>query len=371
MATRPSAVQRRNHALGDSSEVGGARRRSETARGVGESAAREAPTSTRLPRRTVTPPLGAPPRRAGRPADEPARTAGGTPCDDTRSALVVRASFCADAREGRADGDAPAVSDGASARVASSADSRGAPPDVAVVSTSPRVGAAEGGLCGGGSADGGATGAEVATGAGVGAGCAAAGGGGGGGGGEGAGGGLGAGLGVGAGAGAGAGGGAAARAGSSEAGSTYFSSAPTRTPRCTYGVSCSGSPDGPPSATTSPSLTYAPRFTVIRPTCVSEALKPSAVAIVTVRPWVGTWPANVTSPETGARTEPEPPTATSIPRCWPAAYSSLPSENSRRTAPSAGHAQASALDGLASAARARPSVARRSVVARRANMKRG
>jgi hypothetical protein len=347
--------------------VGDATRRSDTARGVGRSAAREAPTSTRLCRRTITPTLGASARRAGRPAGEPARTAGGTPCDDTRSLLVVRASLCSDVRAPRADGDAPAVSDDASACVASSADARGAPPDVVVVSSSLTVESAGGGLDAGGSADGGATGAEVVTGSGIGTGCAAAGGGEGGGG-EGAGGGLGTGLGVGAGAGDGAGGGAAARAGSSEAGSTYFSSAPTRTPRCKYGVSCSGSPDGPPSATTSPSLTYAPRFTVIRPTCVSEALNPSAVAIVTVRPCVGTWPAKVTSPETGARTEPEPPRATSIPRCWPAAYSSLPTENSRRTTPSAGHAQASALDGPASAARARPSVVRRSAVARGANM---
>jgi hypothetical protein len=51
------------------------------------------------------------------------------------------------------------------------------------------------------------------------------------------------------------------------------------------------------------------------PTCVSEALYPSAVTIVTVRPCVGTWPANDTSPEAGARTVDAPPRAMSTPRC--------------------------------------------------------
>ena len=82
----------------------------------------------------------------------------------------------------------------------------------------------------------------------------------------------GAGAGDGSGAGGGAGGGDAAREGSRPSGSTYFSSSPTRTPRCTYGVSCSASPDGPGSATGSPSPTWAPRLTRSVPRCVSEAL---------------------------------------------------------------------------------------------------
>lgn len=78
------------------------------------------------------------------------------------------------------------------------------------------------------------------------------------------------------------------RAGSNVSGSTYVSLAPARTPRWTYGTVCSASPDTPLSATTSPSSTCAPRRTSNGPTCVSDALCPSAVVMVTVKPCVGT-----------------------------------------------------------------------------------
>jgi hypothetical protein len=108
--------------------------------------------------------------------------------------------------------------------------------------------------------------------------------------------GVGAGVGNGAGSGAGeaaggsgAGGGAGAvRDGSSPSGSTYSSDSPTRIPRWTYGTSCSGVPEGPGSANGSPSERRSPRFTRRGPRCVSEALNPSAVAMVTVSPCVGT-----------------------------------------------------------------------------------
>ncbi|GIU94299.1 MAG: hypothetical protein KatS3mg012_0756 [Gaiellaceae bacterium] len=133
------------------------------------------------------------------------------------------------------------------------------------------------------------------------------------------------------------GGGAAPRGGSRVSGSTYVSAAPTRTPRWTYGRSCSTSPDGPGSATGSPSRTRAPARTRSGPRWVSDALSPVAVRTVTVSPCVGTRPANVTSPATGARMGSVPTSAMSTPRCCPAAYGSLPRTNGRRTAPFAGH----------------------------------
>jgi len=57
----------------------------------------------------------------------------------------------------------------------------------------------------------------------------------------------------------------------------------------------------------------APRRTRNAPRCVSDTLY-SANEIVTVVPFMGTEPANVTSPAAGARTA-EPPSATSTPRC--------------------------------------------------------
>lgn len=125
-----------------------------------------------------------------------------------------------------------------------------------------------------------------------------------------------AGGGVGAGGAAGAGGGLGAlRGGSSSSGSTYVSLSPTRMPRCRYGTSCSASPVGPGSAIGSPSATVAPLRTRSVPRCVREALKPSLVRIVTVRPCVGTCPANDTSPAAGARTARDSPNSMSTPRC--------------------------------------------------------
>jgi hypothetical protein len=142
-------------------------------------------------------------------------------------------------------------------------------------------------------------------------------------GGDGAGSGIGVGAGAGTGAGAGgsapAGGGVGTRDGRSESGSTYVSSEPKRTPKWTYGTSCSGSPDGPLSAIGSPSLTSSPRPTSNCPRWVSDALCPLGVTMVTVVPWVGTWPANETSPDAGARTARAPSSAMSRPRCCPPA----------------------------------------------------
>jgi hypothetical protein len=183
--------------------------------------------------------------------------------------------------------------------------------------------------------------------------------------------GAGAGWGAGAGGAAGAGGGLVApRGGSRESGSTYVSSSPRRTPKWTYETSCSASPEGPASATGSPSSTCAPRFTSNGPRCVREALNPPAVVTVTVRPCVGTVPANVTSPLAGERTTGAPARATSTPRCCPPAYVSGPTEYPRKTGPSAGHAQAETPGASASA---HPQVAAptaRALVARRVNTRR-
>ena len=164
-----------------------------------------------------------------------------------------------------------------------------------------------------------ATGAGAGAGAGTGAGA-----------GVGTGAGSGAGVGAGTGAGAGGavvgGGGGAARGGSSERGSTYVSPSASRIPRWTYATSCSASPDGPASAIASPSSTRPPRRTRSGPRCVNDALWPLAATIVTVVPCVGTCPAKETSPETGARTTGAPSSAMSIPRCWPPAYGSSPTE---------------------------------------------
>ena len=129
------------------------------------------------------------------------------------------------------------------------------------------------------------------------------------------GGGEGSGAGCGAGGASGAGGGREARRGGRRvSGSTYNSAGPTRTPRWTYGAPCSASPVGPGSARTSSSETTSPRRTCSVPRWVSETFA-SRTAIVTVRPFVGTAPANVTSPATGARIGADPSSATSIPRC--------------------------------------------------------
>ncbi len=228
---------------------------------------------------------------------------------------------------------------------------------------SARGGAAAGGAAAGvgGSAGSAGAGWGVAEGGGVGvAGGAAA-----------AGGGAGAGSGVGAGGATGAGGGLVApRDGSKDSGSTYESAAPTRTPRWTYATSCSGSPEGPGSAIDAPSSTVAPRLTSSVPRWVRDALCPSRVAIVTVRPCVGTCPANVTSPPAGARTTLAPPRAMSTPRCCPPAYLLSETENSRSTGPLAGHAHAheAGVRERAHAIAAVPTIAH--LVARRVNMPR-
>lgn len=63
-----------------------------------------------------------------------------------------------------------------------------------------------------------------------------------------------------------------------------------------------------------PSATIAPFTTEISPRWVKETAYPSSW-IVTVRPEVGTTPANDTVPDAGARTGSPPDPATSRPRC--------------------------------------------------------
>ncbi len=269
----------------------------------GETAVRAATGRLRLPRGSVS-------RGVGRDAaPEPDRTGPGSSAPSTT-------------RAGRATALAP---------------TRPALPPVAVPGPASAAGGVSTGCSAGGSAGCAGVGcagvgcaAADGAGASVAGGSCAAGGAGGGGGAAG-------GAGVGGGAGAGA-----SRTGSSVSGSTYVSPSPARTPRCTYGTPCSGSPEEPPWATGSPSATSSPRRTSSVPRWVSDARWPSGVVTVTVSPWVGTCPAKVTSPAAGARTLRPASSATSIPRCCPPAYGSSPTANERRTGPSAGHVQAAA-----------------------------
>jgi len=106
---------------------------------------------------------------------------------------------------------------------------------------------------------------------------------------------------------------------------------------------------------------------------VSETLY-SPKEIVTVKPFVGTDPAKVTSPVAGARITGALPSATSMPRCCPAAYASSLTEKPRSTGPSTGqdHAHAEGPETSAQPA-ATPRLAHhlllRRLVVRRANMK--
>jgi hypothetical protein len=133
-------------------------------------------------------------------------------------------------------------------------------------------------------------------------------------------------VGVGAGAAAGAAGAGAAEgggigAGRNESGSRYpCGSEVTRTPMYTYGTSSSGVPLGPTVPTASPSATLAPFFTAAEPRCVSVTECPSPLATVTLRPLVGTLPAKVTVPDTGATTVVPALEPMSMPRCCPPAY---------------------------------------------------
>ncbi len=111
-----------------------------------------------------------------------------------------------------------------------------------------------------------------------------------------------------------------------------------------------GSSLGPIVPTPSPSATDAPFVTVMEPRWVSVTDQPSTVSIVTHLPFVGTVPANETTPVAGARTAAPSAPATSIPRCWPAALgNSRSKEYGWSTTPSTGHVQAPAGATTASA----------------------
>src|SRR5919201_6358275 len=109
----------------------------------------------------------------------------------------------------------------------------------------------------------------------------------------------------------------------------------------------SGTPLGPTVPTVAPSSIVVPRRTRIEPRWTRVTAYPVGVWIVTVLPPFGTVPANDTTPPAAARTGVPVGAPMSIPRCWPAAYGSLPKENGRRTGPSTGHVQADATDGRA------------------------
>src|ERR671937_1896166 len=111
----------------------------------------------------------------------------------------------------------------------------------------------------------------------------------------------------------------------------------------------SGTPLGPTVPTVAPSSIVVPRRTRIEPRWTRVTAYPVGVWIVTVLPPFGTVPANDTTPPAAARTGVPVGAPMSIPRCWPAAYGSLPKENGRRTGPSTGHVQAEAAEGAASA----------------------
>jgi hypothetical protein len=77
---------------------------------------------------------------------------------------------------------------------------------------------------------------------------------------------------------------------------------------------------------------------------VSVTAYPAEVAIVMLLPEVGTVPANVTVPVTGARIGAPAAPEMSMPRCWPPAYGWAGSKSKAwRTDPDAGHVQAPAL----------------------------
>src|SRR4029450_11811960 len=90
--------------------------------------------------------------------------------------------------------------------------------------------------------------------------------------------------------------------------------------------------------------------------------------MVIVLPPVGTVPAKLTEPETGARTGAPAGAPMSMPRCWPPAYGSSPRTRGRTTGPAT--RQAHAAPGVEPPARrqARP---RRARAARRPGARRG
>src|SRR5919204_451842 len=114
-----------------------------------------------------------------------------------------------------------------------------------------------------------------------------------------------------------------------------------------YGSGMSGRPLGPTVPTLSPSSIVVPRRTRIEPRWTSVTAYPVEVRIVTVLPPLGTVPANVTVPPAAASTGVPVGAPMSMPRCWPAAYGSLPKEKDRRTGPSTGHVQPEAAWGTA------------------------
>jgi hypothetical protein len=162
----------------------------------------------------------------------------------------------------------------------------------------------------------------------------------------------------------------AARSGRSSSGSTYPSGSPVRrTPRWTYGWSCSDSPLSPSVPSCSPSATDAPRATPSEPRWSSVTVNPSPVSIVIERPCSGSVPAKRTSPPAGASTGSPASPAMSTPRCAPASYSPGASTNGRRTVPEAGQLHASADGEAASAAATAATVTANLCVATCENMR--
>ena len=102
-------------------------------------------------------------------------------------------------------------------------------------------------------------------------------------------------------------------------------------------------PLGPTVPTAAPSTTRALRSTLTEPRWVRLTARPSAVWIVTLRPFVGTVPAKLTTPGAGASTGVPPSAPIAMPRCCPAAYGCAGSnENVSSTGPRTGHVHACA-----------------------------
>src|SRR5439155_16202849 len=85
------------------------------------------------------------------------------------------------------------------------------------------------------------------------------------------------------------------------------------------------------------------RPTPSEPRCVKLTASPSPVWIVSVRPFVGTEPAKLTTPAAGASTGAPASAPIAMPRCCPAAYGCAGSnENVSSTGPLTGHVHAPA-----------------------------
>jgi hypothetical protein len=105
-----------------------------------------------------------------------------------------------------------------------------------------------------------------------------------------------------------------------------------------------------------------PRWTPIEPSWTRVADQPSAVRIVTAKPFAATEPANETIPAVGAATVEPDGAPMSMPRCCPPEYGwAASNEKARSTGPSTGQLQACAAFGAARTNRTSPKKKRRTL----------